>query len=271
MIPPYLIVDTKGIRYLLFEIKDSINREIKYKGEFALLEREICKVFILKNHLTDGAEGIVLDVGANLGAFSLPLSKIKEAGNINFMCFEPQKIVFQQLCSNVILNQASNINTYNVALGERLGILNIPQLDLANCDNVGGYSLDETIRRNREQKPGFSSRNFYTGEIETVDLKTLDSYEIKKNIIFIKIDVEGNELEVIKGGYNTLQQHSFPPILFEVWDHIDWYKDKATETKNSLLDMGYELTKIGENYLAQNKGNKSYVDFKINNGSITFG
>lgn len=268
MIPPYSIVETKGIKYIVFDIKDSINSAIKYNGEFALLEREICKVFILNNRLK---EGVVLDIGANLGSFSLPLSKIKEADSINFMCFEPQKIVFQQLCGNVILNQSSNIQTYNIALGERSGILNIPQLDLANSDNVGGYSLDETIRRNREEKPGFSSRNSYTGEIETVDLKTLDSYEIKKNIIFMKIDVEGNELEVIKGAYNTFKQHSFPPILFEVWDHIDWYKDKAIKTKNALLDMNYELIKIGENYLAQHKGNKSYIDVKINNGRITFG
>ena len=267
MIPPYSIVEKKGIKYILFNIKDSINREIKNKGEFALLEREICKFFILKNELL---EGVVLDIGANLGAFSLPLSKIQEAHNINFMCFEPQKTVFQQLCANVILNQSSNISTYNIALGERSGVLNLPQLDLANSDNIGGFSLDETIRRNREEKPGFSSRNFYTGEIETVDLKTLDQYGVNKNIVFIKIDVEGNELEVIQGACDTLQKHSFPPILFEVWDHIEWYKDKALKTKNALLDLGYELFKIGENYLAQHKGNESYLDVKIDKGVITF-
>jgi len=55
------------------------------------------------------------------------------------------------------------------------------------------------------------------------EIKTLDSFGFK-NVDFLKISVEGYELEVIKGASMTLIDNKFPPFVFDAWDN-DWYKN----------------------------------------------
>ena len=82
---------------------------------------------------------IVIDVGANIGGFAIPVAKslMDCAGKV--YCFEPQRIIFQQLCANTFLNRLDNIFTHNVALGENNGTLNIPELDCSKSQNCCYY------------------------------------------------------------------------------------------------------------------------------------
>ncbi|NDC39609.1 MAG: FkbM family methyltransferase, partial [Proteobacteria bacterium] len=49
----------------------------------------------------------------------------------------------------------------------------------------------------------------------TIEVRTLDSLALQEPISFIKMDVEDNELSVLKGGQETLKRSGYPPILFE--------------------------------------------------------
>lgn len=136
-----------------------------------------------------------LDVGAHSGTYSVYLSSFCD----KVYSFEPQKMTYYALCGSVALSNKKNINCYNLALGspEQTGkaVLNI------HSNDGGGSSL-------------------YKSDIETVlteetvDVVTLDSLNIE-NIGLIKMDVENNELNVLKGSIRSIEKSGYPKVLFE--------------------------------------------------------
>jgi len=170
----------------------------------------------------------MIDIGAHSGTYSISL-----ADNCKHVySFEPQKMTYYSLCGSVALSNINNITCINVGLGsdEQIGknILNIVSLD-------GGGS---TLHNNNNNILG----------TEEIEIKTLDSYNID-NIGFIKIDVEDNELNVLKGSVMTLQKSNYPKILFE--------SNTINETLfNFLKNLNYNIIEINgykNMFLAVNK------------------
>jgi hypothetical protein len=91
-----------------------------------------------------------------------------------------------------------------------------------------------------------SMNNVFTDKVELVNTITLDKLvsDINyRNIGIIKIDVEGFECSVFKGGKEILSKHDAPDILFEF---LDWAEEstgiyKAGDSQKILLSMGYDL------------------------------
>ena len=71
---------------------------------------------------------------------------------------------------------------------------------------------------------------------------TLDSFNIS-NIGFIKIDVEGMEEKVLRGGIGTIIRNNYPPILFECWDvgYFNMSQERHDSLENFLKSLGYEI------------------------------
>lgn len=167
---------------------------ITYYCERGLFESgliEWCKQFC-------GPDKIMLDIGAHTGTYALSLASKSKL----VYAFEPQKMTFYALCGGVALSNHQNVMCCNFGLGseDQVGenILNIVSND------GGGSSL-------HVPESGSVLRE------ETICIKTLDSMGLK-DIGFIKMDVEDNELFVLEGGRETLKQSGFPPILFECND-----------------------------------------------------
>jgi hypothetical protein len=79
---------------------------------------------------------------------------------------------------------------------------------------------------------------------------TLDSGS-HNNVRLIKIDVEGHELEVLKGGIKTIKRNNYPPIIFEAWTWKPWYQEKRIALFEYLQGHGYEITELGQNNIAR--------------------
>jgi hypothetical protein len=88
----------------------------------------------------------------------------------------------------------------------------------------------------------FLSEADKTRETITVMEKTLDSFKLK-NVGFIKIDVEGVELEVLRGAEDTLRQNGYPKILFECWG--EWKEAEGVPAKKLKADLFSYLEEIG--------------------------
>ena len=89
-------------------------------------------------------DGTILDIGANMGSFTIPLAFYNP--QFDFVCFEPQRMVYYQLCGNVALNKLKKVVAHNVGLGETEGWVNLQVPDYDNEENIGAFSLDNEVR-----------------------------------------------------------------------------------------------------------------------------
>ncbi len=159
------------------------------------------EMHFLRKALVDSK--IVFDIGANTGEW------IKIALSINpnliIHCFEPSKATFQQLLANSF-NQQVTCNNFGFSSEEHETQLKIFS---------DGSKMNSLYRRcGLEEGWGFSPQT----KTETVKLDTLDSYCHKHNINkvdFLKLDVEGHELEVLRGAKDILSKGMVKMIQFE--------------------------------------------------------
>lgn len=151
----------------------------------------------IKEHLSEGQNYI--DVGANIGLMTLYASRIVGVSG-NVVSIEPNPETMSILIENVNQNNCTNVHFVKDAVGSELGEAMIyPNWNI----NRGGASL---INRS-------NSQNGYN-----VTVKTLSNILAEKKIIpnMIKIDVEGFELEVLKGAKDLFKQEIKPILILEV-------------------------------------------------------
>lgn len=175
----------------------------------------------------------VLDIGANIGTYSLALSrKVQPGGRI--YAFEPQRIIFNMLAGSVALNSINNIFCSNIALGDRDDEIEIPQFDYSKRLNFGsiefGREQKETLHQQRGNDPAAR---------ETVPLVRVDSLGFS-GIGLMKIDVEGMEQQVIDGSIETINRCR--PMVF-----IETLKTDATNIREMFSSIDYQITSAGPN------------------------
>lgn len=160
----------------------------------------------------------VMDIGANIGFFSVVMGRsIGRTGMV--FAFDPVPTNIARLKFNLDSNGISSDRVYELALGSANG-----QMELQISDDTAYASL---------HKVAYGSGN---GQIIQVSVKKLDDvwHEAGRPMIsFIKIDVEGAELEVIKGGAEMLS-HCRPTILIEANTH-----QHLAKLIEALLPYGY--------------------------------
>lgn len=258
MLPHVDICRRDDTDYLLMNSPDTITSSIRNKGFWGGLETNLCVSFLkgVKNK-------IVIDAGANLGAFTIPVAKSLLALDGSVVCFEPQRIVFQQLCANVFFNRLDNVYSFNMAVGNTAKMVSVPELDFHRSKNTGGLTLDPGLQLQVEKLTkgsnleNFSSRSQKHHSVQQIELDSLGYFE---NVGFIKVDVEGAELAFFEGARKTIVENNFPPIIFELWD-ADWYKEKAESTKQYLVDLGYSFTQFGDETFAQHPDHERIMEF----------
>lgn len=236
MLPNCELVNVFGSQYLVFKGNDLISNALKQGG----YETE---VFALSQKLVrDYKNGIVLDIGANLGSFTVPLAKANP--QLTFHSFEPQRIIYYQLCANVFINGLDNVYAHHFGLSNKQNRMKLILPDYATETNIGAFSIDEEVRETEYECPT-------KGRDETITVFPLDDGK-HKNVRLIKVDVEGHELEVIKGGIETIKSNNYPPIIFEAWNWKPWYMKRREALFDYLKGHGYHITEgINSNNLAQ--------------------
>ncbi len=176
-------------------------------------------IYMCKNLKWSG-NGIFLDVGSHTGTYSINLAKYFKY----VYAFEPQRQTFYALCGSISINKFKNILPCNCGLGSEEQTKEDTFLNIISFDG-GGSTIKNTLVKPIKK--------------EKICIKTLDEIEQIYNdekVEFIKCDIEGNELEFLKGAIKTIEKHQ-PIILIEQNDDknaIEFLKDKFNyEIKNT--------------------------------------
>jgi FkbM family methyltransferase len=209
-IPGYnQIAEGRNCHYLYNQNDYYIGKAIERYGEFSRLEMDVLGQLC-------GPGDFVIEVGANMGAHTVPLAmRVGPQGRV--LAFEPQRLVFQNLCANVALNSLQNVDCYWAALGSKDGVLTVPEPDPTQVNNFGGVTLIG-IQQGRQ-----------------IDCHMLDRYLSLPRLQLIKIDVEGMEADVLSGGKELIGK--FKPRLYLENDRME----KSEELMRLVDSLGYRM------------------------------
>lgn len=168
----------------------------------------------------------VIDAGGNIGYMSVLLSAGVGPGG-TLLAFEPHPALFDLLCTNVRSVRAGSLERtelYRAALGAAAGTARLvvpPEFQ----DNDGLCSIATDAA---SSAPGFD-----------VDVVTIDDTLGQRPVSLMKLDVEGHELQVLRGSVAALGEGRIRHIVFE--DH-----DVAhSEVVRVLRGFGYEIFSLG--------------------------
>ena len=167
-------------------------------------------------------EGVFYDIGSNWGWFSLLLAS-KEGFRGVVHAFEPFPSSYRDLCS--VIEQASltgRVKPHDIAVSDRAGSV---QMHLSDHFQSGTAQMEESPAK--------------TGQIKTA---TLDALGLEPPAL-IKVDVEGSEAKVFKGGRRLLSEHK-PMIVFE--NSQAAHNPELTLAPLTVLhELGYEFFQVG--------------------------
>ena len=182
-----------------------------------------------------------IDIGVYRGIYSYFLSELTTF----VYAFEANPLLHEKLLSS--FRNQRNVKIENVAVSSKTGTtdLRIPLRDInADFDPEQKYRLGTATIH--------TQNNLENKEYETIsNIKkiTLDEYKFEHEIGFLKIDVEGHELDVIRGANSFLKQHN-PVMLIEIEKrHAGQSHFKIIE---EIINIGYECYYVDDKFNIQN-------------------
>ena len=213
---------------------------------------EVCLVLDLldsrRRHFGDRV--VAIDGGANIGVHTIEWAR-HMYGWGQVRSFEAQELVFYALAGNIALNNCFNTYARNAALGQTCGELSIPQ---ANPYIPASYGSLEMKKRADTEFIG-QEISYAAEDCAMVPMVSIDSLNLPR-LDLVKLDVEGMELEVIRGALDTLKRH-LPVMLVEIM------KSDRAAIETLLLGLGYKVFPQGINILAIHKTDPTLGSIKV--------
>lgn len=209
------------------------------RGKYLFVNPAAVRAYLLGNYEPEVTRAVldyckpgmtVFDVGAHYGYFSLLMA---QAIGPDGWCvaFEPMSANYSHIRQSIQKNGMSNLRVEQIALGNVVGAL--------------PFRLNENALMGRLEHlvPTDDLADF--NEFEDVEVQSLDSYVLKKDIKelgFIKVDIEGAETEFLEGAVATIRDCR-PVLLVEVHTFMPPEKH-ARPFVMTLINYGYQVLDI---------------------------
>ena len=233
-LPATVLVKRRGINWSL-DLKDGVDFAIYLLGGF-----EVRTLDRYKELVKDG--NIVLDIGANVGSHTLPLAELV-GGTGKVISFEPTAHAFAKQKTNISLNPtlAQRIDAHQMML--------MASTSEAMPEAVySSWPLEVAEDLHSEHHGRLMSTQ--GARLNTLD-EVLRELGVDK-VDFVKLDVDGNELEVLLGAKATLEEFK-PRIMLELAPYV--YAENPTnfdQLLKLLWEGGYEIEDVAsENKLPE--------------------
>jgi FkbM family methyltransferase len=217
------VVKTRHGFKMNVNLGDFIGRHIFLHGEY---EDYVTRVFYKLLQPGD----VVLDVGANIGYFTLlSASIVGKSGRV--ISFEASPQIFTYLSSNLSLNESENVESFCAAVGDKNGQVEFFEAD----DSHLGLSSLRHLDNNNSKRI-------------MIDMIELNCFaENFPKVQLVKVDVEGGEMRVFQGMQKILERDN-PFLVFEVTDvMLKELGSSKNELLNWLSDRSYKIFQISNN------------------------
>ena len=202
------------------------------------------EVFTEQQYLRNGIQinegDCIFDVGANIGLFSLYVSNLQK--KVQIYAFEPIKQVFEVLKENVRLHSIPNIYLLNYGLSST----NESEKLFTFYPNMAGNSTSRPHEKLEQQEVMNAALNkqiveylFQSNQVKA-EVRTLSSVINElgmQSIDLLKIDVEGEEYEVLKG-IEQQEWNKIKQIVAEVHDR----EGRLEQFQKLLISYGFDIT-----------------------------
>lgn len=238
LLPDKLLSNLKKIHYVNSLIRHNENDEPDFK--------------VIKNIVRRG--DYVADIGANVGWYTKLLSHlVGDEGRV--YSIEPIPLTFNLLTHCISKIGLANVELLNFAISDHEGsaVMEVP-LYKDGGENFYQSQLIETKEKNKAMDIKTNSLKQYKVQLKSIDALFSD---LPQKISFIKCDVEGHELAVIKGAQAVIRR-SEPAWHIEISSDPDTDRSEAWELFRILQGHSYSAWRFdGENLLKRSKGDTS--------------
>lgn len=225
----YRVFESGGVFGVGHELlRDSKFSETEVRGALELLT----------NRRADFGDGVIaLDCGANIGVHTVEWARaMTDWGRV--IAFEAQERIFYALAGNIALNNCGNASAIHAALGAEAGLMSIPEPDYDQPGNFGGFEL----KARADGAEPIGQAIDYGRLTKEVKVVAIDELALPR-LDFLKIDVEGMELEVLHGAIDSLRRHR-PQMVVET------LKSGFEPLRDFLEPLGYRIWPWGQNLVA---------------------
>ena len=181
------------------------------------IESELANIFAIVDTLP--ADAVIVDGGANIGFFTVPVAQRTQGRGTRIIAFEPQRQLFQALGGSLALNGYRHVYLHNCGLGQEPGIAQMPSVNYGEVQDFGTVALSD--QTTVEENGWIADRVVNVTSIDAMVLPRLD---------FFKLDVEGYEVPALSGALNTIKQH-------RPWIWVEYFITGADPIKAALAEL----------------------------------
>lgn len=204
---------------MMLDLRDTmLSRTLLFQGSWEPFETNLVKRLVRK-------EDTVLDVGANVGYYTLILASVSR----KVYAFEPEPKAFALLKANVDLNGYQNVVLIEKAASDQAGVLKL----YLSPDNLGEHSLSADEGRDSVEVEMVRLDDLFAGKQDRID--------------FVKMDIEGGELAALRGMRHLIEASPRMKMTTEFWPlGLKRMGVEPADYLKALLGLGFSLQEIDE-------------------------
>jgi FkbM family methyltransferase len=235
-----------------------------YKNAFALYKpmysvfkkkQDAFEIELLRKYIKKG--DCILDIGANIGFYAKILSDLTGENGI-VHCFEPDKTNFGHLQNSC--GKLQNVILNNKAAGPK-------------TEKIKIYTSKELNVDHRTYKP-----DEYESEIE-IEAVSMDEYMNGRKVDFIKMDIQGFEMQAVQGMTKSLEENADLKLVSEFWPYglkkagssvTEYYKFLSSKGFNCYLLQKNSLQKLNTEKVnsLDGSGQEHYFNIFVTRGNV---